>query len=470
MTSIAAFAMIFSLSLFMLPEGTNSADLLSSAKPFSLKVRDVDIRDVLRVIAEEYKLNIVMGKGVEGRITYDIENTTLREGFNAILQSNGLGYVIEGNIIRVDDLKAIRSRMEDQLQIYRAQQELKQARKLEEPLQTKEIRLNFIGDSLSSRKNRVSNLKEILEPLLSHKKEKGMDRGANIQILENSNTLVITDVLENIREIEALAKKLDRPPAQVRIEARIVEINHSDAFGLGIQWGAQYSHTSTGTPPKTTIIGQPLGPLNPATLTPDPQNFVVNAPIIGEFSPVLRMGYILLDNLSLDIELQAMESQGKLKIISKPSVQVVENENADIIVGSQVPVPRGFDPQSGNVLVDQTNVGTTLSLVSQIAQDGSVSMVVKVERSAVGPNVIIQGQQFFTIDKKDATSNVRVKDGETVVIGGLLRTEERKDRSGVPVLSRIPILGLAFGNRTENKIFDETMIFLTPRILNPEKG
>lgn len=463
---ILAVALTF--AMFM-PHGTvRASDLLSSDKPLSIRVRDLDIRDLLRIIAEEYGLNIVIGKGVEGRISYEIENTTLRAGFDAILKSNGLGYVIDDNIIRVDDLKTLRSKLKEELEIYHAQQELKQAKKLEKPLQTKEITLDYIGDTLSSRKGKAKNLKEILEPLLSHKKEKGVDRGANIQLLGESNTLVVTDVEENLREIEAVAKRLDRPPSQVRIEARVVEINHSDSLGLGIQWGGKYEHQkSDGS--RTTAIGGRRGSATGSILG-TAQNLGVNLPIIGDFSPVGTIGLTLLDNLSLDVELQAMEAKGKLKLISRPSLQVVENENAEILVGRQVPVPKGLDPETGQVEVSQEDIGTKLNITPQITQDGNIVMLVKIERSSIGDEVTIQGQPYFTINKRNAASQVRVKDGETVVIGGLVTTDERKAQQSVPFFSKIPILGLLFRSKTKSKAFDETMIFLTPQIVNAKKG
>jgi type IV pilus assembly protein PilQ len=316
--------------MFM-PCGTvTAAELLSSDKPLSIKVRDVDIRDVLRIIAEEYGLNIVIGKGVEGRISYEIENTTLHAGFDAILKSNGLGYIIENNIIRVDDLKTLRLALNEELEIHRAQQQLREARKLEKPLQTKEITLNYIGDTLSSsRQDKARNLKEILEPLLSHNKEKGVDRGANIQLLKESNTLVVTDVEDNLKDIEAVAKALDRPPAQVRIEARVVEMFHGDSLGLGIQWGGKYEHTSTDG--RTQAIGGRRTGTTGGTILGDSRNMGVDLPILGEFAPLGTIGYTFLNNLSLDIELQAMETKGKLQLISKPSLQVFRSSRMKML-------------------------------------------------------------------------------------------------------------------------------------------
>ncbi len=477
MMKIAGLVFIMSLTFgLIMPIGSVEAtDLLSSDKPLSIKVRDVDIRDVLRIIAEEYGLNIVLGKGVEGRISYEIENTTLRAGFDAIVKSNGLGYVIEDNIIRVDDLRILRSKLQDELEIQRVQQQLKQAQKLTEPLQTKEIQLDYIGDSLSSRGGKAKDLEEILEPLLSHKKEKGIDRGANIDLLGETNTLVVTDVEENLREIEAVAKRLDRPSPQVRIEARVVEVNHSDLFALGIQWGGRYesrkstTRTPTGEVKPETTIGGRRG-ASTGSLQGTPQNLGIDLPILGEFAPVGTIGYTLLDNLSLDIELQALEDKGKLRLISKPSLQVVQNENAEILVGQQVPVPQGLDPETGQVEVAQEDIGTKLNITPQITQDKNIVMRIEVERSSIGDEVVIQGEPFFTINKRNATSQVRVRNGETVVIGGLVFTGEVKGQQSVPFLSKIPIVGLLFRNKTESTEFDETVIFITPNIVSSESG
>ena len=155
---------------------------LESDLPFSLKVRDVDIRDVLTIIAEEYGLNLILSPAVSGRITYDIENTTLRDGFNAILRSSGLTYIIEGNIIRVDEQVELRKKLKTELDIYKARQELREAQKLEKPLETTYVDLNYIGTTLSKEKGtETTDLQDAMEKLLSHNKEKGVDRGANVQ-------------------------------------------------------------------------------------------------------------------------------------------------------------------------------------------------------------------------------------------------------------------------------------------------
>ncbi|NIO05223.1 MAG: hypothetical protein GTN74_11620, partial [Proteobacteria bacterium] len=201
-----------------------------------------------------------------------------------------------------------------------------------------------------------------------------------------------------------------------------------------------------------------------------PQNLGVDLPILGEFAPLGTIGFTLMNNLELDIEIQAMESRGKLKIISKPSLQVVENENAEILVGQQVPVASGLDPETGQVEVAQQDIGTKLNIIPQITEDGNIVMLVQLERSTIGDEVVIQGEPFFTINKRNASSQIRVRDGETVVIGGLVTTDVRETQQGVPFFSKIPLVGLLFRNKTERQDFDETMIFITPNIVSSESG
>jgi len=138
----------------------------------------VDIRDVLTIIAEEYALNLILSPAVSGRITYDIEDTSLKDGFSAILRASGLTYVIEGNIIRVDDQSELRKKLRAELDIYKARQELREAQKLEKPLETAYVNLNYIGTTLTQEKGKeTTDLQEAMEKLLSHKKEKGLIGG-----------------------------------------------------------------------------------------------------------------------------------------------------------------------------------------------------------------------------------------------------------------------------------------------------
>jgi len=452
--------MIFLLGLSSrgLSQSPQSKDPLESDKSFSLRVRDVDIRDILTIIAQEYGLNLILSPAVSGRITYDIENTSLRDGFNAILRSSGLTYVIDGNIIRVDEQTELRKKLRAELDIYKARQELREAQKLEEPLETAYVNLNYIGTTLSKEKGgETTDLQEAMESLLSHKKEKGVDRGANVSIIKKTNTLVITDVEDNIREIAEMAKKLDLPTGQVKIDARIVEASRDFTQRLGIKWGGSGVKTvgRTERPKGTITFGGPAG------------GDVVNLPVTNP-AGIFSLGWLstAVGLRNLDIELSAMEDTGDVEIISKPSVLVVQNQVAEIFVGEKVPVAEGYDAETAQVSIRMEDVGTKLHITPQITRDGSIFMLVDLEKSEIVGETTIQGFSYDTIGTKRASTQVLVGDRETVVIGGLLSTKKQANRDRVPFLSRVPIVGMLFKSKEDISEYRELMIFITPQIVS----
>ena len=447
--------MIFFLAISSLGLGQSppSKDPLDSDQRFSLRVRDVDIRDVLTIIAEEYALNLILSPAVEGRITYDIEDTSLKDGFSAILRASGLTYVIEGNIIRVDDQAELRKKLRAELDIYKARQELREARKLEEPLETAYVDLNYIGTTLSREGRETTDLQDAMEKLLSHKKEKGVDRGANVSIIKKTNTLVITDVEQNVREIAEMAKKLDLPTGQVKIDARIVEASRDFSQQLGIKWGgtARFHAGSTSDRKGDITLGGAdivdLDVTNPA----------------GLFSLGWLSSTAALRNL--DIQLSALEETGDVRIVSKPSVLVVQNQVAEIFVGEKDPIAEGYDAETAQVSVRLEDVGIKLNITPQITRDGSIFMLVDVEKSEISGETTIQGQPYDTIGTKRASTQVLVKNGDTVIIGGLLSTRKEANRDRVPFLSRVPIVGMLFKSKEDISEYRELMIFITPQVV-----
>jgi type IV pilus assembly protein PilQ len=387
----------------------------------------------------------------------------LRDGFSAIVKSSGLTYVIDGNIIRVDEQVELQKKLRAELDIYKTRQELREAEKLEKRLETAYVNLNYIGETLSTGKGKeTTDLQDAMEKLLSHNKEKGVDRGANVSIIKKANTLVITDVEENVREIAEMAKKLDLPTGQVRIDSRIVEASRDFSQELGIKWGGKAVKTvgSRADPTGTLRLGRPPGGGN-----------IVDLPVTSP-AGVLSLGWlsskVALRNL--DIELSALEETGDVKIVSKPSVLVLQNQLAEIFVGEKVPVAEGYDAETAQVSVRLEDVGTKLKVTPQITRDGSIFMLVDVEQSEISGTTIIQGQEYDTLGTKRATTQVLVKDGETVVIGGLLSTRREENRERVPFLSRVPIVGLLFKSKQDISDYKELMIFITPQIVSQLGG
>jgi type IV pilus assembly protein PilQ len=355
----------------------------------------------------------------------------------------------------VDDQAELRKKLRNELDIYKTRQELREAQKLEEPLKTTYVNLNYIGETLTTEKGEeTTDLQDAMEKLLSHNKEKGLDRGANISVIKKTNTLVITDIEQNVREIAEMAKKLDLPTEQVRIDARIVETSRDFTQELGIKWG--------GTAVKT--VGKPRDPKGTFTVGGSSVGDIVKLPVDSP-TGVLNLGWLSSTAAlrQLDVELTALEETGDVKIVSKPSVLVVQNQEAEIFVGERVPIAEGLDVETAQVSVRLEDVGTKLKVTPQITRDGSIFMLVDVEQSEIFGQTVIQGEPYDTLGTRRATSQILVKDGQTAVIGGLLSTKKEANRDRVPFLSRIPIMGLFFKSKEDISEYRELIIFLTPR-------
>ncbi|MFQ5841980.1 MAG: hypothetical protein ACE5I8_06040, partial [Thermodesulfobacteriota bacterium] len=300
----------------------------------------------------------------------------------------------------------------------------------------------------------TTDLQDAMEKLLSHNKERGIDRGASVSVIKKTNTLVITDVEENVREIAEMAKKLDLPTQQVKIDARIVETNRDFSQELGIKWGGRAKFR----------VGSTSNRKGDLTLDGSAGGDIVNLPVVNP-AGVFSLGWLSSTAAlrQLDIELSALEETGDVKIISKPSVLVVQNQEAEIFVGEKVPVAEGFDAETAQVSIRLEDVGTKLKITPQITRDGSIFMLVDVETSEISGQTTIQGQPFDTLGTKRANTQVLVRDGETVVIGGLLTTRKEANRDRVPFMSRIPLVGLLFKSKEDISKYQELMIFITPQ-------
>jgi type IV pilus assembly protein PilQ len=253
-----------------------------------------------------------------------------------------------------------------------------------------------------------------------------------------------------------MAKQLDLPTDQVKINARIVETSRDFSQQLGIRWGG------------TAVDNKKSGTL---TLGGSAAGDIVNLPVTNP-AGIFSLGWLSTTAAlrQLDVELSALEETGDVKIISKPSVLVVENQDAEIFVGEKVPVAEGYDAETAQVSIRLEDVGTKLKITPQITRDGSIFMLVEVETSEIAGETTIQGQPYDTLGTKRASTQVLVKDGQTVVIGGLLTTRKEENRDRVPFLSRVPIVGLLFKSKEDISEYRELMIFLTPEVVLQASG
>lgn len=418
---------------------------------FSMEFRDVEIRDVLRALGQEAGLNIIVGEEVTGKATLSFRQVTVDNALEAILRSRGLTSLRQGNIIWV----------------------VPAGDKVEEGMEIRTFSFNYATPK---------ELTNALKPATS--------KAGSLIVDERTNMLIAKDFPRNLDRVTALLAKLDTVTPQIMIEARIVETTKSFAQQLGIQWGgAYYRDAAHGTAlpyrfPNTAITsgtGKAAGPSgivgSSGTTTSSASgqigdNFAVNLPI--SIDPYGAIGLTLgsIGNFfQLGVKLSAMEDSGMGKILSNPRIMTLNNGEAKISSGVKIPiqtVTTGTTTTSTAGSTSTTGIQTIdaflrLTVTPQVTSDQRVLMKLETEKDEPDWNRQVQG--IPTIISRKANSTLMVMDGETIVIGGILQRSESDLEHGVPVLSRIPLLGRLFRSDLKNDSQTELLIFITPRIL-----
>lgn len=420
-----------------------------TGKRVSFEFKDIDIHNLLRVIAEVSKKNIVVADDVKGTVTIRLRNVPWDQALELILRSKGLGRENLGNIIRVAPLATLEQ--EAKLRADRKASMAKQA-----PLQVRLIPVNYAtaGDM-------AARVKDVLT-----------DRGS-VSVDTRTNVLIVRDVDEGVTKAQALVQRLDTQTPQVLIESRIVEAATSYQRQLGIQWGghAQASPT-TGNPtgllfPYTAAVnGGSSSTANIGTATVP--EFAVNLPAAVGTNSGGALGFIFGSAggaVALNLRLSALENQGSVKTISAPKVTTLDNNTAKISQGVSIPFSQ-VSAQGVNTTFIEARL--SLEVTPHITQDGSILMAIKAENNQPDPsNTGANGQP--AIQRKEANTQVLVKDGDTTVIGGIYVRRGATAEQGIPFLSHIPLLGYFFRNTTEQDSRQELLIFITPRIINRQQ-
>jgi type IV pilus assembly protein PilQ len=430
----------------------------------SLDFKDADVTNVFRIIAEVSSLNIITTDEVRGKISLRLVNVPWDQALDIILRSKALGATQEGNVLRIAPMTSLQKEEQDRLN---AQKQIEQS-KQEALNRAAEIRTTqeAVFDTIPVNYSKACEMLAKIKPLAS--------KFGRLDCDDRTNVLIIRDLQQNIDEIMAVVARLDTSTPQVLIEARIVEVDTSFARELGIQWGGSYRSASNsaqfgmtgaqdlgGSPnPGAPIVAATTNPFTPGA---PPGNWAVNLPAaVGAGSGGGIAFGILKDNLRLDLALTALESSGKAKIVSSPKVVTVDNREATIEQGTQIPYSTVSASGTNVQFIDAT---LRLKVTPHITPDGRVSMKVEAQNDSPGeaaPN----GQ--LTINKKKATTEVLVQDGDTTVIGGIMQIQRSENQTGLPWLSKIPVLGYLFRKDTNTARNRELLIFLTPKIMKPE--
>jgi type IV pilus assembly protein PilQ len=405
----------------------------------NIDFQDQDIVPILRLFADISGCNLFIHPDVKGKATMKFRDVPWRRAFDTILKTFSLGASKEASIIRVAPLSIFAKESEEKAKAERAKESA-------EPLETKIYPVSYAEVSVVE---------------TSIKNAKILTARGSMNVDKRTSTLLVKDVPSVFPEIERLLSTLDIPTPQVLIEARIVEINNAYTYDLGIQWGLNYLGTNTLTS-AGGLSGIPALSTGPFT----GKNYLVDLPA-KSVGPLGGSGFSFgimnpSKTLGLDLQLSALETMGRGKIISNPKVLTVDNGKAKILQGQSIPVRKLTT--EGTISTEFKDVVLELNVVPHITPDRSVGMAVSIKKEDLDftiPSVEgVPGTQ-----KKEADTNVIIKDGETVVIGGMYKVTTNDSVSGVPGLRNIPILGWLFKSDTKSTNTLELLIFITPRIV-----
>jgi type IV pilus assembly protein PilQ len=417
---------------------TLAAEKRYTGRKLSLDFKDADIKNILRLIAEVSNLNIIAGDDVKGKVTIRLVDVPWDQALDIILQSNDLGKVRIGNVIRVAPVDKLKKEEEDALAARRAKEKL-------EDLSTELIPVNY-----ATAKELETQVKGILS-----------ERGS-VTVDERTNMLVVKDIRSAIDEAKDLVTSLDTKTPQVLIEARIVEANASFTRELGIVWGGtgEKLHGSR----RVDADGNPIGSKGKSTISGGllGTNTLINLPVEAPRGAI-SFGWLseAAGLKNLDITLQALEDSGDGKVISAPRVATLDNTEASIERGDRIPYLK--ITEEGTVTTEFIEANLKLTVTPHVTNDGNIKLKIKASNDEPDFDRVVQGVP--TIKKKEAITEVLVRDSDIIVIAGVYDIDEGKSNRGIPFFSRIPVLGWLFKYEKKTYIKEDLLIFISPKVL-----
>ncbi len=475
-------------------------------EPINLNVVNADIRDILNYITEQYGVNFVIDSSVGAvPVTVNVQDVPWNVALDAVLKANRLGVETNGNILRVATNDVLAKESE-------TQKIINDSRLDASPLVTEFIRLNYArasgtlaqaAGSTGAFSGGATNLSfsggaggdatggsgdQGLLPIISRR----LSRRGSIEVDGRSNTLIITDVKENIEAIRQLTAILDQPEPQVEIETRIVIAQHNFSRDLGAQLSAGVVNLgrgglgnistlpSAGTGSGSGGSGGGSGGSGSGSTgaTSGPNPFGVFGGLAGTNQPLGSLGAAaastviglttgLFGTAQISALITLAESRGEAKTVATPRVTALNNRPAQIESGSQIPV-QTTQAASGTAIVTTTfvSVPLRLSITPQITDAGTVILRVTIENNTINTGIAVGGVPG--IDTQRMQTEVLVPDGGTTVMGGVLADTEGETRQRTPGLASIPVLGNLFKRKLVTRQNSEILFFITPHIYRPD--
>ena len=440
-------------------------------EPLSLNFQDIEVRAVLQIIAEFTRNNIVVSDGVTGNITLRLDNVPWDQALDIILKTKGLDKRQSGDVIYVATLDELRNSELSVLKTLKDKADLT-------PTRIDRIQVQFA---------RATDLKKLIDDAKNNTKSSGnsgisnnvdsiiSERGS-VSVDERTNTLIVNDIPEKIQAVRELVAELDKPVKQVLIDSRIVLTEDNYARDLGARFGVSFINrtsdkliTGSGTSNASTSLAvDVVNGTRPLTI-PDLSNRLgVNMPLVGGTSgtPASYGLSILSGDFLVDLELSALQTEGRVEIVSSPRVVTQDGAPAEVWSGTEVPIVTRDD--EGKSTLETVTAALRLNVTPRIAPNNMVDMELNINNDELGNNVSVAGQTSFTKNTSGVKTNVLVDNGETIVLGGVYKQRQAAKTDKVPLLGDIPVIGNAFKKNTREFKKNEMLIFVTPRIVDKQ--
>jgi type IV pilus assembly protein PilQ len=422
-----------------------------SGEAISVNLKDVDLKDFFRLIHEISGLNVVLDPAVKGNVTLVLDEVPWDQALDIVLRNNGLSKELDGNVLRIATRDTLKREADDKRDLSKAEAEA-------------------VDPVTVTRIMSYAKASELVIPLKRFLSSRG-----DLMAIDRSNTLIIRDIPGVMPQVDNLIRQLDRKSQQVEIEARVVQASRTFARDIGTQFGAAGVSTNSNsanffggnpvtsnasplfhTPAPPVVVGTPPAP-SPTSTGQIPLNWSLPAvaPTSGfTFSRVSP-------NLTLDFIITAAESKGVGKLLSSPQLVTQNNATAMVKQGTQIPIQTTIN---NTISVQYVDAVLKLQVTPQVTADGNVFMDVLVENTQIDSGIpLVNG--IPALDTQSAQTKVLVGDGGTVVIGGVMVSQQQTNVFQVPLFGNLPLIGHLFKETSVKVQSQELLFFLTPKLI-----
>ena len=428
-----------------------------TGEKLTLQFQDMDLKAILHTLGDFAGINIVISDDVQGSMALNLVNVPWDQALDIILKSKGLDKRKEGNVMMIAPADVIAAREQQELEANKQQEELA-------PLRTELIQINYAKAGEIAGLLSTSSSSEADGPTLGILSERGA-----VSVDVRTNTIIVKDVASKLEDVRRLINQLDIPVEQVLIEARIVTASDGFARDLGTRFGISDSMNSgeIGVSGNVTDAGRINGSVSGDRNQSD--GFNVNLPVANPAGSLGLSFARLADGIIVDMELSALEAENRGEVVASPKVITANQKEAFIKAGEEIPYLEGASSGASNIQFKEAVL--ELKVTPQITPDGRVFLDLSITQDTRGDEVLFTTSEGQTvggapaINTQEIGTQILVDNGETIVLGGIFQHRTKLDKTKVPLLGDIPLLGWLFRNTSREDSKEELLIFVTPKII-----